>query len=245
VCESVPKPDGWHIGGRPQDLRAHASTSRLYRLPTMARYPRFVVSEEHCPNAANGHDTVGGFERAPSHRAGATDAPFGDVPLAAQTPDAAPGPASTPASPPASRGKRRVLRALAYALASVVMVGGIAGIVVYDQATKIDRGTPAASARQFLRAALTDRDVTKVGLFVCSSWPADQAMSEVLAGMDLSAVISWSVGTVQQTDDRSAAMVVRVLTTIGSEAVVAEAVDQWVLEAVNENGWRICGVRRN
>jgi hypothetical protein len=146
--------------------------------------------------------------------------------------------------PSPARRRRRLLPTLLIVLGTMVVLAGAAGVIVYDQATKIDRSTPAASARQFLRAALTERNVDLVGLFVCDRWPAERALNDVLAGVDVSAHVSYSVGLPNQLDARSATVPARIVTTRGSGAIVGEKVVNWTLDAVDEDGWRICGFRQ-
>ena len=49
-------------------------------------------------------------------------------------------------APPARRRKGRFLLPLVVVLASLVVVGGVAGVVVYARATAIDRSTPVISS---------------------------------------------------------------------------------------------------
>jgi hypothetical protein len=142
------------------------------------------------------------------------------------------------------RRRRPLLLILAAIVGGLVLTLGVAGLVVYNQATAIDRSTPAVVARQFLRATLTEKDPRQIGLFVCVGWPADKALSESASSADPSAEVSWAVTTVEQRDADHAIVNVRIRYALGSGAVVAEQIEQWRLGAIRQDGWRICSLER-
>jgi len=141
------------------------------------------------------------------------------------------------AEPP--RRKRSVLLVVATLLVSLVVVGGAVGFVVYDQATEIDRSTPAVAVRQFLQAGLVDRDVDRVAMFVCRQWSPSDALAAIASGANDSVRVTFGVTSVEESGD-SAKATVRITSTLSGHSDVAT----WRVTIVRQDGWRVCGVDR-
>ncbi|HLT11880.1 MAG TPA: hypothetical protein VK028_13935 [Micromonosporaceae bacterium] len=155
-------------------------------------------------------------------------------------PSSAPTRDSAPAG--GSGRKRRLLLVLVMTMAGIVLIGAIGAVVVYDRATAIDRSTPALAARHFLHAAVDENDSNQVGLHICGSWSAEDALAAVRIADSLDVDINWAVTAVNSGDPGHAEVAVRV--SVASAGVSAELTEVWVLEAVEDDGWRICSIRR-
>jgi hypothetical protein len=165
------------------------------------------------------------------------------------TADAEPSPTTDSPSPAAQPPRRshRVRNTLLIVFAFLAVLGVAAGGVLfylYDKATAIDRSTPQVVVDQFLDAALKQRDVTRLSLFVCDSWPAAQAISEVDPPPSEDASISWT-NTVTNIDGHSAnvTLMVRFAFLVGRQLI--HDVQSWTLKLENTNGWRVCSLTKN
>jgi hypothetical protein len=141
--------------------------------------------------------------------------------------------------------KGRILLIFVIVAVGLISVAGVVGIAVYNQATKLDRSTPTVVARQFLEAALIDKDVKKVGLFVCQRWPADQAMDETAVdNLDPSVAVDWGA-TSEEIQGGNAQVVVRITFSqpIGG-GNFARSVHTWTLDLEEDDGWRVCAIDR-
>jgi hypothetical protein len=147
--------------------------------------------------------------------------------------------AQTVAQAPRRRG-RRVLLIVAIVVAFLAVLGGTIGVVAYDKATAIDRSTPDVVTDQFLQAALVDKNATRVGLFVCSTWPVADAMNATkLARPDFH--VNWGITSVSQNGDRAEVDVrVRISVAVGNDTLLRD-VHSWQITLANEDGWRVCG----
>ncbi len=102
--------------------------------------------------------------------------------------DGQPARASTP--PRSHRLRNLLLIVVAFAVV-LGAVGAGTLFYLYDRATAIDRSTPELVAGQFLRAALVERDSSRVSLFVCSQWTAAEATNDVSAPTNPKISVSW------------------------------------------------------
>jgi hypothetical protein len=137
-----------------------------------------------------------------------------------------------------------VLLAVLVALGALALVGGVGAVLLYDRATAIDRSTPAAAARQFLHAALVENDAHQVGLHVCDGWAAQTALNETAVELGPSSHVSWAIGATEHSGADRATVAVRVQISTGAGGLVADRIEQWTLRAVDQRGWRICGIEK-
>ena len=94
-----------------------------------------------------------------------------------------------PTAPPVKR-RKQLLPILGLGLLVLLLLGGGLALYVYDKATAPDRSTPIVSA-SLSDAALVERSVDRVSLYVCDDWPAEQAMVQVSAQPDPSSAVAW------------------------------------------------------
>lgn len=156
-------------------------------------------------------------------------------------------PATPPNPSPGPKGRRfgsRILLVVAIAVAAALVVGGGAAFVIYDEATKIDRGTPEVVVQQFLHAGLVDRDAARVSLFVCRQWSADEAMKKIAPPADERIFISWGDYVSTRTGDK-ATVDVKVQFDLGVGSVSASSVRSWRLQLENQAGWRVCDLTKS
>ena len=123
-----------------------------------------------------------------------------------------------------------------------VIVGG-AMYFLYDRALGIDRSTPQVVTRQFLEASVTLRDSNRVSLFLCSRLSVQQAIALVDAPTDPDIMVSWGDTTATIVGERATA-VVKVRFTFHDGSGLQEGIQTWVVELVNEDGWRVCGLTK-
>jgi hypothetical protein len=142
----------------------------------------------------------------------------------------------------APRRGRRILLIVAIVVAFLIVLGGTIGVVAYDRATAIDRSTPDVVADQFMQAATVDRDAVRVGLFVCASFPAADAMNATKLDARQDLHVNWGITSLTQTGDRAEVdLRVRLSVPAANDALFRDIHD-WHLTLVKEDGWRVCGV---
>ncbi len=160
--------------------------------------------------------------------------------------DATPAEIPTPPPPavPPAKGRKRVLPILGLGLLVLLVLGGGVALYVYDKATAPDRSTPIVSADAFLHAALVERSVDRVSLYVCDEWPAEQALAQVSAQLDPSVRVSWGGTSVVQTG-AEADVTVRMTFSVAGTGLSQRSVETWRLAVVEESdGWRVCSAGR-
>jgi hypothetical protein len=127
----------------------------------------------------------------------------------------------------------------------LLVIGGIAGgalFYFYDKATAIDRSTPQVSTRQFLDAALVQKDPSRVGLFVCGAWSAEEAI-EAMGVPAEGVVVTWGDSVANVTGD-TATVTVRVVYRVSVGGVIQQDPQMWTLDLVQEDGWRVCDLTK-
>jgi hypothetical protein len=135
------------------------------------------------------------------------------------------------------------LLVLALVLAGLVLVGGGAAFVVYDQATAIDRSSPEIVTGQFLRAALVDRDPARVSLFVCREWPAQDAIRKVDPPTDPKIFTMWG-DYVSRTSGNSADVDTNVQFSFTVGGSSGRDIQLWSLHLEKQDGWRVCDLTK-
>jgi hypothetical protein len=143
---------------------------------------------------------------------------------------------------------RLVLMIVAGVVGLLCLGGAGVALVAYRDATEPDRSAPDVAVDNYLRAYLVDRNDTRAGLFSCKD-------SEGLADMrafrqdiearesqhSIKVQVSWGALTVVTSGNRSQISVeIRRTVSDGSES------DRqvWRFDAVDEEGWRVCGAHR-
>jgi hypothetical protein len=132
---------------------------------------------------------------------------------------------------------------VAIVAAFIVIVGGGTAFFVYDRATAIDRSTPEVVVVQFLRATLVERDVRRIGLFVCNEWPAEQALAAAKPPTNPDISVSW--GDLASTTRNGSSTVHAVVTFSAAVGGVFQQDPQsWTFTLKDQSGWRVCGLTK-
>ena len=159
-----------------------------------------------------------------------------------------------PPEPPAPRrrlrrDRLRVLLVVLVGMAALAVLGG-AGVflVVYDEATKIDRTTPDGAVDNYLRAYLVERSDQQAALFACDHKPSTPGLAALRSDVEarekehsMSVNFSWSKLDVRQSGSRAT-----VTTTVnraisdGSEKIG----EPWSFDVADQDGWRVCGATK-
>jgi hypothetical protein len=130
------------------------------------------------------------------------------------------------------------------AVLGMVAVAGVAGLVIYDRATAIDRSTPTVVTEQFLGAATIDRDPRRVALFICSEWNSDEAIRKLTDGIEDDITVTWDDFAVEQSAD-TAIVTVMVKLSFHGQGSSQRNIESWRVELTNSDGWRVCNVTRS
>ena len=133
---------------------------------------------------------------------------------------------------------------MAIALAILVVVGGSIGIVAYDKATAIDRSTPDVAAERFLHAVIVVRDEATVGLYICQSWSASEAIEVAGLPSNPALQVNWGDTSLTQNGTSAVADIRVVLRIPAGNGAFYRDIQPWHLTLVNESGWRVCGLTR-
>jgi hypothetical protein len=158
---------------------------------------------------------------------------------------------SSPAVP-RNRRLRLVLAVLGGVLALLCLGGVGVTFVLYDDATKIDRGAPDTAVDNYLIAYLVKRDDVQAQLFICKSAPDLAAIARLRDELvrrerefDVQVGVSWGVLT--RTPVRTGEEAVRTELTISGSAngqARSRRNEEWEFRAVDDDGWRVCGATK-
>jgi hypothetical protein len=143
----------------------------------------------------------------------------------------------------------------------LVLVAGIVGLlclggagvvfVLYEQQTRVDRGSPDAAVDNYLRAALVQRDDAQAALYTCDhpSLGAVRALRDEIvrreADFGVKVAVTW--GALAVKGEASAQRTVDVDLTIAGIAdgqTRSRRTESWSFEVVDQGGWRVCGAAR-
>jgi hypothetical protein len=158
-------------------------------------------------------------------------------------------------SPPAVPRNRRLRLVLAVVggVLALLCLGGIGvTFVLYDDATKIDRGAPDTAVDNYLIAYLVKRDDAQAQLFICKRSPDLTAIARLRdeivrreGEFDVQVGVSWGVLT--RTPVGAGEESVRTELTISGAAngqPRSRRNEEWEFRAVDEDGWRVCGATK-
>lgn len=147
------------------------------------------------------------------------------------------------------RARLRVVLAVLGGVVALLCLGGAGvALVLYDEATKIDRGSPAVAVDNYLRAYLIQRDDAQAALYACegaSVLPQLQALRSDVESREksqtMSVNFSWSSLAVTMNGERAT-----VRTSI--ERAVSDGLEQiadpWSFDVADQDGWRVCGATK-
>jgi hypothetical protein len=143
----------------------------------------------------------------------------------------------------------RLVLAVVAGVAALLCLGGVGIVyVLYDDATKIDRGTPGAAVDNYLRAYLVNRDDTQAALFRCKS-PGDlnalaALRTELLdreKNFNVHVTVSWSSLTIKNASDgRGAVETGLIISGASAGQTRSRRTENWTFGVVDEDGWRVC-----
>jgi hypothetical protein len=107
------------------------------------------------------------------------------------------------------------------------LTGGVGGI---------DRSDPRVVIREFIQAAVVDRNAPRAQSFMCDQWKAADAIQELRYSDNPQLVITWGVDSLSQTDNSAVADV-----EVHFRIDQAQDVQHWRVQLVKQSdGWRVC-----
>jgi hypothetical protein len=160
-------------------------------------------------------------------------------------------PGAQPPTTP-SRGRLRRILLLVLLVGTVSLVGVLGyGFLLYDQATKPDRSTPDVAANNYLLALLVERDDVRANLFACRN---KEGLADIRAFRDeivarekqlgVSMIVNVALGRVEPLSGDRATVTATVARSAVIDGVSQSVTDQWQLNAVQQDGWRVCEAQR-
>jgi hypothetical protein len=146
----------------------------------------------------------------------------------------------------------RLILAVVGGVMALLCLGGIGvTFVLYDEATKIDRGTPVRAVDSFLIAYLVNRSDDNAKLFTCD----EPNLSQVKALRDeivqrekdhnVKVAVSWGVLT-RSPVGSGEELVQTDLTISGSSngEMRSRRNESWEFRVVDRDGWRVCAASK-
>jgi hypothetical protein len=163
-----------------------------------------------------------------------------------QTDEAVPStaPAQNGTGSVAPRRPARLAPIVIIVVVGLMLAMGAGALLLYNRITEPDRSTPSVVARQFLEAALADRDVNTVSLFVCEGWAPDEAFRQVLATNDQSVSVTWAIVSVEDRGSSRATVTARLVFATNSGFKAQRDVVLLHLDLSKDSGWRVCSISR-
>ncbi len=158
---------------------------------------------------------------------------------------------SVPAGADGRRGRRRLVLVLVAGVVALLCLGG-AGVVfvLYDQETRIDRGSPEVAANDYLTALLVQRDRQRAALSACNG--AQLAGTESLLAeitrredaLDTGFSVNVENLVVAARTDTSAQVAADIRRSAQIDGVRQSVVDRVRLDVRDQDGWRVCGASK-
>ncbi len=152
----------------------------------------------------------------------------------------------------ASRRRSRWRTALLVALvvASAILMGGlVVAYVAYERVTEPDRSTPGVVVRQYIDATFAEHDTARAARFTCNR-PQTREIDELralLASREQEHSVTITVAPANsdvRASGSSATVDVDLKLTVGVAGASQREIQRWRFDLVEQNGWRICDVRR-
>jgi hypothetical protein len=156
-----------------------------------------------------------------------------------------------PSAVPTARRARLVLAVAAGVVALLCLGGAGIFLVLYDDATEIDRQNPDQVVSSYLRASLIQRDDAQAKLYVCADGgglePVEALRSEMQrreAEFNVQVSVSW--GPLTKVPVGGDVLVQTQLTIAGSSRGQSRSQrhEQWEFRTADQDGWRVCSARK-
>jgi hypothetical protein len=148
-------------------------------------------------------------------------------------------------------GRRRTLLIVGAFFLVVCLGGSVVGYVLYDRATKIDRGTPVVVVFQYVDAIFELRDNGQAKLFECDEATARSALQPVLDDLEererrWDIRVKVSVTNFESSEEGASARVEADLLIDVPEAdgKPSRSSQRWTFELRDEDGWRVCSAQQ-
>ena len=148
-------------------------------------------------------------------------------------------------------GRRRTLLVLGAFALVVCLAFGIAGYVLYERATRLDRSTPVVTVFQYVDAVFEVRDDGQAELFECKKSTGRAALNVLLDDLKAreqrySIRITVSVTNFAESVEGSKAQVQADLLIDVPEAdgKPSRSNQRWSFDLRDEDGWRVCSAQR-
>ena len=159
--------------------------------------------------------------------------------------------AAPPAEDERAGRRRRNLLTFAVFFLGLCLVGGTVSFILYDRATRIDRGTPVVVVYHYIDAVFDLRDDQRAKLFECENTNGRDALKRLLAdieererrfgirmtvsGMDFAAVVEGTRAEVR------ANLIVEAPEANGE---TSRSSQPWTFTLQDDDGWRVCSAER-
>jgi hypothetical protein len=145
----------------------------------------------------------------------------------------------------------RLVLAVVGGLLTLLCLGGV-GIFIslYDDATKIDRGSPEVVASEYLSALLVRRDAAQAQLLVCegAQLTGAQDLLDEIVRREQALGTGFSINieniVVDRTSDTSAQVEAGVRRSAQIDGIRQSVVDVVRLAVEDREGWRVCAATR-
>jgi hypothetical protein len=187
------------------------------------------------------HQPVSGVPAQPGPQS--IPQPPGEVDGAPAPDDGEPKPA------PRRRGRTlRIVLASVLGAVAVLCVGGLGtGYLLYRKVSEPDRSTPGVVVRQYLDAALNQRDDSRARLFTCRG-STGLAPVQSLRDDNLSKEKQYNVsirvnpeGFETRQSGSNATVDVKLRLSVSANGTFQEQIQSWRFTLRRESGWRVCG----
>jgi len=150
-----------------------------------------------------------------------------------------------------SRRRRNLLTCGVFFLA-LCLVSGVVAFMLYDRATRKDRGTPNVVVFQYIDAIFDQRDPSEAKLFECKASNGRAALDALLSEIEereqrFDIRISVSTGTKFDTsvEGKSAQVKVDLIVTAPeANGERSRSTQFWQFDLRDEDGWRVCSAQR-
>jgi len=148
--------------------------------------------------------------------------------------------------------RRRNLLTCGVFFLALCLLSGVVAFVLYDRATRKDRGTPNVVVFQYIDAIFDQRDPSEAKLFECKASNGRAALEALLNEIEereqrFDIRISVSTGTKFDTSiegTRAQVKVDLIVTAPEANGERSRSTQFWQFDLRDEDGWRVCSAQR-